>query len=122
MRDVFYLYLISSDANDYVTTSFSWNKSIIDQDYIELNILSFFEENCDKYEFVVFDSTSGNRPNVYYDDPWQNSQFIKFYKIINRELDNSRGTLELLIREADPIDLQSYRRDCKIRQVIDPEN
>lgn len=121
MRDVFYLYLISSDANDYVTTSFSWKNSI-DLDYIELNILSFFEENCDKYEFVVFDSTFGKGGNIYYDDPWQNSPYIRFYKIIARELDNSRGTLDLLIRTADPIDLQSYRRDCKIRQVIDSEN
>jgi hypothetical protein len=118
MRDVYYLYLVSSEGNDYVTISFNWKHNSLDEDYFEVSILSFFEESIDEYEYLVFDSTSGKSGNIYYDDSWQNSKYIKYYKIIKKDLDKPRGTLNLLIREAEPIDLQSYRRSCKIHKVI----
>ncbi len=115
-RPYYYAYIIDTNENDYVTTSYEVS---YETDYNIISVFSFHQEDISGYEYVVIDTTMSN---IFYGayspkkDAYKKNQFFKIFK---KEHDVQRGTLDLFVRSCEEFDIFSYRRDNRIRKVIE---
>ncbi len=115
-RPYYYAYIIDTNENDYVTNSYEVS---YETDYNIISVFSFHQEDISGYEYVVIDTTMSN---IFYGayspkkDAYKKNQFFKIFK---KEHDVQRGTLDLFVRSCEEFDIFSYRRDNRIRKVIE---
>lgn len=115
-RPYYYAYIIDTNENDYVTTSYEVS---YEKDYGIISVFSFHQEDISGYEYVVIDTTMSNSFYGAYSpkkDAYKKNQFFKIFK---KEHDVQRGTLDLFVRSCEEFDIFSYRRDNRIRKVIE---
>jgi len=111
-NEIKYLYLISDNEDDFITTSFEMNSDLVTIYNFNEEVIPFdISYLAIDYSWDAFSSFTGNK--------YSNSKALKFYKCYFVSQDVDRMTLTLRIVETDDvINLKEYKRDVKINKII----
>lgn len=125
--EIQYLYCMNDiGGEDFITTSFSFSESgniffshFIDGYHNNIFIFNFNQEEFDitRIKYVAIDYTLD--PFISFNKKYTNSNALVVFKVKFVEQDFDRMTVTLLIEEKiKSFDLQSYKRDLKISNII----
>ncbi len=110
-----YLYCMNDvGGEDFITTSFSYSN---ESDNIHIFNFNQVEFDITRIKYVAIDYTLD--PFTSFNKRYTNSNALRIFKVKFIEQDFDRMTVTLSIEEKiKSFDLQSYKRDIKIENII----
>lgn len=122
MRKISYIFLLNSNGQDYFSTSYVFDN--IDELSTRFTILDFSTEHLGDYEYLVIDSV--DQFHLSYDSFWETVskryltlESVQFFKITDFDFDEDRETVVIKAESDEVFDIDKYKRNCKIRKIIE---
>lgn len=123
MTNVSYVLLLNRVGDDFFSTSYTEEKLIlhtgISTTAKSFTIFNFCDSYLGDYEYLAIGTTVGNHIDWFFNKRYLDFKYLEFFSIKSLDFDNDRDTMYIKAELCEALDIEKYKRYCKIRRIIE---